>query len=288
MSLIVDLLVHLRLNYQLLLAPIFLWGYFLAGGQPDGHFWLAFLAFHVCLYGGITAYNSYYDRDEGPVGGLVKPPPVSQALLPFSLAIQGVGILLAAMVNFSFLAIYLAIFVMGIAYSYPAIRWKSRPLAGLATVAVGQGVLACLGGWVTAKPDLLSLDGVAWLGVLAVTFITAGFYPLTQIYQIDEDLARGDFTFAVWAGPRGAFTFALVCQGGAAVMLVMLLARLLSPLEALLVGLFYGLLLLAIAQWARTFDSSHILGNYRRVMSLNQLSSYGFLAFIGLHLFGIL
>lgn len=288
MSLMADLLVHLRLNYQLLLAPIYLWGYFLAGGQPDGDFWLAFLAFHVCLYGGITAYNSYYDRDEGPVGGLVKPPPVSQALLPFSLAIQGVGMLLAARVNFSFLAIYLAIFVMGIAYSHPAIRWKSRPLAGLATVAVGQGVLASLGGWVTVRPDLLSLDGVAWLGVLAVTFITAGFYPLTQIYQIDEDRARGDCTFAVWAGPRGAFALALVCQGMAAVLLVVLLARLLSPLEALLVGLFYGLLLVAIAQWARTFDGSHALGNYRRVMNLNQLSSYGFLAFIGLHVFGIL
>lgn len=288
MRLVADLLVHLRLNYQLLLAPIFLWGYFLADGRPDGDFWLAFLAFHVCLYGGITAYNSYYDRDEGPVGGLVKPPPVSRALLPFSLAIQAAGMLLAAMVNLSFLAVYLAIFVMGIAYSHPAIRWKSRPLAGLVTVAVGQGVLASLGGWVTAQPDLRLLDGTAWLGVLAVTFITVGFYPLTQIYQVDEDRARGDYTFAVWAGPRGVFAFALICQAMSAGLLVALLAWLLSPLEALLVGLFYSLLLLAIAHWARTFDAGHVLGNYRRVMNLNQLSSYGFLVFIGLHLFGIL
>jgi 1,4-dihydroxy-2-naphthoate octaprenyltransferase len=236
----------------------------------------------------MTAYNSFYDRDEGPVGGLVKPPPVSQALLPFSLLVQLAGALLASLVNLTFLVIYLVIFVMGVAYSYPRIRWKARPLAGLVTVAIGQGVLASLGGWATAQPNLLAVDGIGWLGVMAVTLITVGFYPLTQIYQIDEDQARGDRTFAVWAGPRGAFAFALVAQGLAAVILVILLAWLLSPVEAVLVGLFYGALLLAIAHWARTFDGGRVLANYRRIMGLNRLSSYGFLAFIGLHLFRIL
>ena len=64
------LLVHLRLPFQLLLAPVFLWGWLLAGGGLSWTFALAFLAFHVFLYGGVTAFNSYYDRDEGPVGGL--------------------------------------------------------------------------------------------------------------------------------------------------------------------------------------------------------------------------
>ncbi|MDQ3249750.1 MAG: hypothetical protein M3Q45_11165, partial [Chloroflexota bacterium] len=50
------LLIHLRLHFQLLLAPIFLWGYFLAAGRPDGKFWLAFFAFHLFLYGGTTAF----------------------------------------------------------------------------------------------------------------------------------------------------------------------------------------------------------------------------------------
>ena len=120
------LLVHLRLHYQVLLAPIFLWGYFLAGGRPEGEFWLAFLAFHVFLYGGTTAFNSYYDRDEGPVGGLEKPPPVMHALLPFSLIAQGIGAGLAALVNPLFLSIYLIIFAMGFVYSHPRTRWKGR------------------------------------------------------------------------------------------------------------------------------------------------------------------
>lgn len=282
-----DLLIHLRLHFQFLLASIFLWGYFLAGGRPDLDFWLGFLAFHIFLYGGMTAYNSYYDRDEGPVGGLEKPPPVSQALLPFSLIVQILGAVLAALVNLPFLVIYLIIFGMGLAYSYPQVRWKSRPLAGLATVAVGQGILASLGGWVCARPDLLTLNGLSILGILAVTLITTGFYPLTQIYQIAEDRARGDLTFAAWAGPRGTFAFAIVTQSLAALLLVGLIARLLGPLNALLVAVFYGILLSGIIAWAYHFDEASILTNYRRIMGLNALTSLGFLGFIVSHMIGL-
>ncbi len=286
--LIRDLFIHLRLHYQLLLAPIFLWGYFLAGGRPDGRFWLAFLAFHFFLYGGATAFNSYYDKDEGPVGGLAKPPPTTSALLPFSLAVQALGLIPAAMVNTGFLAIYLTMFIMGIAYSHPRIRLKSRPLVGLWTVGLGQGVLASLGGWICERPRLVPIESIEGLGILAVTLITVGFYPLTQIYQIAEDRARGDWTFAAWAGPRRTFAFAIVVQGVGALFLVGAVGRLMGLVECLVVATFYGALLAATVQWARSFDRTEVLGNYRRVMGINTVTSLGFMGFIGLHLFGIL
>ena len=286
-KLIQDLFIHLRLHFQLLLAPIFLWGYFLAGQRPNRDFWLAFLAFHVFLYGGITAFNSYYDRDEGPVGGLANPPPVTKALLPFSLVILGLGVLLAVLVNLSFLTIYLLISGMGLAYSYPGIRLKSRPLGGLVTVGLGQGILAGLGGWVAAAP-LTLLDSLSWLGILAMTFITVGFYPLTQIYQIEEDLARGDLTFAAWVGPKGVFRFAISLQGLAALLLVGVVAQLLGWINALVVAIVYGILATATIYWARTFDETRILENYRRIMLINTVSSLGFMGFVGLHLFNVL
>ena len=43
------LIIHLRLHFQLLLAPIFVWAFLLAGGRLDLRFWLAFVAFHLCL-----------------------------------------------------------------------------------------------------------------------------------------------------------------------------------------------------------------------------------------------
>lgn len=283
-----DLFIHLRLHYQLLLAPIFLWGYFLAGGRPDGHFWLAFLAFHLFLYGGATAFNSYYDKDEGPVGGLVNPPPTTSALLPFSLAVQALGLIPTAMVNTGFLAIYLTMFIMGMAYSHPRIRLKSRPFVGLWTVGLGQGVLASFGGVICARPSLVPIESIEGLGILAVTLITVGFYPLTQIYQIAEDQARGDLTFAAWAGPRRTFAFAMVLQGVGALFLVGVVGRLMGLVECLVVASFYGALLAATVQWARSFDHTEILGNYRRVMGINTVTSLGFMGFIGLHLFGIL
>jgi 4-hydroxybenzoate polyprenyltransferase len=279
------LLIHLRLHFQLLLAPIFLWGYFLAGGTIRPRFWLAFVAFHLFLYGGTTAFNSYYDRDEGPVGGLEKPPPAVPALLPFSLILQGIGLLLALLVNLPFALLYAVIFGMGFAYSHPRTRWKGRPVGGLLTVGIGQGVLAGLGGWATANPDLLALTATDWMGILAAAMITVGFYPLTQIYQIDEDLARGDLTFAAWVGPRGVFRFAVAVLSVAALALVTVIGWRLGWGQALIVSLFYGGLLAVIIHWGYTYDQRQVIANFRRVMRIYQLTSLGFIGFLGVHLF---
>lgn len=278
-------IVHLRLNYQILLAPIFLWGYLLGEGRPDARFWLAFLSLHLFLYGGTTAFNSYYDRDEGPIGGLEQPPPAHAALLPFSLAMQAAGAVLAAFVNLPFLAIYLTIFLMAAAYSWPGIRLKGRPVAGLLTVGVGQGILAALAGWIAAQPPGPYPGAVASFGIVAVTLVTVGFYPVTQIYQVEEDRARGDITFAVWAGPARTFAFSIAVQASAALLLFAVIRFLWGPWQALLVGLFYAALLAATIRWALHFDPSNVLGNYRRVMRINRISSFGFLGFLALHLF---
>ena len=102
-----SLFVHLRLHYQLLfLSPLFIWGFMLAGGELSEQAIGGFITFHVFLYGGITAYNSYYDRDVGPIGGLRRPPPVNELLLPFSLGVQGIGFVLALRVGWWFSALY--------------------------------------------------------------------------------------------------------------------------------------------------------------------------------------
>src|SRR5947209_19106818 len=124
------LFVHLRLHFQLLLAPVFLWGWLLAGGGLSQSVVLGFIAFHFFLYSGATAFNSYYDRDIGPVGGLERPPPVLPALLPVALLMQAIGWLLAAFVNLPFWLAYGAFVGLSTAYSHPRIRLKARPLIG--------------------------------------------------------------------------------------------------------------------------------------------------------------
>ena len=58
---------HLRLPVQLTLAPLYLWGVFGAGGGWSSATVGAFVIVHLFLYGGTTVFNSYYDRDDGPI-----------------------------------------------------------------------------------------------------------------------------------------------------------------------------------------------------------------------------
>jgi 1,4-dihydroxy-2-naphthoate octaprenyltransferase len=222
---LVPLLVHLRLGYQLVfLSPLFAWGFALGGGEFSGRAGLCFLAFHVFLYGGITAYNSYYDRDEGPVGGLRQPPPVTEPLLGFSLVIQAIGFVLTLAVGSEVAALYALVMLLSVAYSHPRFRWKARPILSLLVVAAGQGAVGFRAGWLSAAtppPPLLgSRDGM--LGLLSAVLLTTGFYPLSQLYQIDEDRRRGDLTFAVSYGPAASFRFSLACLivGGACISLI--------------------------------------------------------------------
>jgi 1,4-dihydroxy-2-naphthoate octaprenyltransferase len=278
---------HLRIPFQMSLAPLFLWGYFLRSLDVTPAFGLGFAAFHFFLYSGITAFNSAYDRDKGPVGGMWSPPEVPPGLLAFSLAVQLAGALLAARVNATFLTIYLIIAVMGAAYSHPRIRWKRSPIASALTVFIGQGALGFLGGWVTAQGDLAGIwseRGI--LGMFSAACTTLGLYPLTQVYQIEEDSERGDRTLAVALGPMRALRFGWGCLALAGLAAVAVMLRTFSWRDAALVAGAYALMLWQVARFAQGYarQTHTVRSAFRLAMRLNFLTSAGFLLFILLHL----
>ncbi len=280
-----DLLVHLRLNFQAILAPIFLWGYLLAGGGWGWRLVVGFVTIHICLLGGITALNSYYDRDDGPVGGLWQPPPWTPALLPFAWAVQLLGLLVLAPFGWGMVLTYAAMVLLSVAYSHPAIRLKKRPLGALVVIAVGQGGLGFLTGWFSATPSplgLLSLDIV--VAVVGITLATVGLYPLTHIYQVREDRERGDITFAVRWGPNRAFRFAQTAFSVALVCIAFVLARRFGPWDALLVAAFYLLILADIERWRRRFDPAAIRANYSHVMRVSYVVAAAFAAYVAVRL----
>ena len=276
------LLIHLRLPFQLLLAPVYLWGWLLGGGGVSPSVLLGFVAFHVFLYGGATAFNSYYDRDEGPVGGLERPPPVVPELLPFSLAVKAIGWGLAAVVNWTFFCIYGGFALLSFAYSHPRTRLKADPLGSVLTVAIGQGMLAFLGGWAAVRGEVGSAWGPLGVGgALAATLLILSSYPLTQLYQIEEDRARGDRTAAVAWGPRGSFAFSLACQAVGGATMVAVLYRLYGPIDALLAATALTIQFVTIAHWAARFDQQRVLDNYRRVMRMSTLTAAGLIVYLG-------
>lgn len=279
------LFLHLRLNWQVILLPIFLWGFFLSEGGFSLQFWLALFLFHIPFYGGATAFNSYYDQDEGPIGGLWNPPRAGRTVLWFSVAIQVAGL---AVVYFCIgLPVFLVSVAMGAlsaAYSHPAVRLKARPWSSLLAVSLGQGVGAAVVGWLVGRPDWTTL--LSWkavLGFATSSLVTTGFYPLTQVYQRAEDLRRGDNTFAVRFGTR-VFPFALGCLGTAAALGGYLLWRWYTPWDAaLLVGglaAFSGL----VYRWWRQFDERQLRRNFVQMMRLGYVLSLSFVGFIAWHL----
>lgn len=278
-------LVLLRLPFQLLLSPIFLWGVLLAGGTLNSTLLVAYLAFHLFGYAGGTALNSYYDRDEGPVGGLAHPPRNPPHLLAFSLVWQAVGLLFALSVNLAVAAIYFVMFWMSLAYSHPRVRLKGKPLAALATVMLGQGILPFYAGWATARGSLTGgLDAAALLGAVSGTLITGGMYPLTQLYQLDADARRGDRTAARALGVDNSFRLALACVAVGGLGAFVIAWTRFSPLEGLGLLGFVAVLLYSIKRWWSRFAAQSVMQNYRTLMRLYAGVTLPFLFWILLRL----
>lgn len=284
-----SLFIHLRLPFQAILAPLFLWGFLLAGGQPDASFLVAFLAVHVFCYGGVTAFNSYYDRDEGPIGALAAPPPVTPALLPFSLAVLLIGWALAWSVNAPFFWLYAVISALALAYSHPAIRLKARPLPSVLTVAIGQGAGGTLLGWLAVRggPALGAGQALASafsplgvLGILGATLLTTGLFPLTQIYQEEEDRRRGDQTFVVRWGPAAAFRFSQAAWLLSLPLLMLVVGPVFSWIDAAVIAAVIAAVVIGIGRWARHFTPEAVMSNFRRTMRLCAVVSGGFWVYL--------
>jgi 4-hydroxybenzoate polyprenyltransferase len=277
---------HLRLRFNVLLTPIYLWGVLLAGGSLRSlEFWLGYITLHVFLYGGGTAFNSYYDRDEGPIGGMVDPPPVDRGLLWFSLIFQLLGLPLALMIGPAFTLAWVVIFLFMAAYSHPLTRWKSSTWAALAAVAVGQGGVGFAAGWLSVRPHLASLlEPLAISGMITTALIVTGLYIITQIYQTAEDRARGDWTLPVLIGPRAALYVAVAVLAAGGGTLVLVAGARFGWIQALPLGLFFGGVGIALLRWARRFDERQVMENFRVAMRFAAVSSTVLTVFLLLHM----
>ena len=166
-----------------------------------GHYWGAYLTMLIawvgCLNAGTLALNSAFDRDEGDIGYLDAPPPVPRHLAVVSISLMTIGQLIALSLPAGFAIAYAICFVMSIAYSVPPLRLKAVAGADWAINIIGVGVLTPYAGW-SASGFALRPDGL-WI-MIGFGCLFGSLYPLTQIYQFDEDTTRGDRTLARMLG----------------------------------------------------------------------------------------
>jgi 4-hydroxybenzoate polyprenyltransferase len=162
----------------------------------------------VLLNGGTLALNTAFDRDEGDIGYLRVPPPVPRYLLPFSVALLVGGQVAALALPAAFQVDYGICFAMSVLYSVPPFRFKA--VAGVDWVINmwGFGTLTPFATWAATGRSLDLGHGLV-LGAFCPLF--AALYPLTQLYQFDEDRRRGDRTLALILGMRVSLAVAFGC-----------------------------------------------------------------------------
>jgi 4-hydroxybenzoate polyprenyltransferase len=168
-------------------------------GERLGTAALVLVIWVACLNGGTLALNSVFDQDEGDIGYLRSPPKPPARLLEFSLGLLITGQALAFLLPRAATWVYAVCFVMSLAYSVPPFRFKA--VAGVDWVINmwGFGAFTPYAGWAaTGRP----LDLVHGLAMVAFCPLFAALYPLTQIYQFEEDRRRGDRTLALILGLR--------------------------------------------------------------------------------------
>jgi hypothetical protein len=144
--------------------------------------------------------NALLDRGDGEVLlGAAAPPPPWLAAAAWAALVAEVWVVARWAPAAAPAAVVCA--ALAVLYSLPATAWKGHPTLGPAVNVVGYGLCTPYAGWVIvgAPPGwrAAAVLGATALGVL-------GSYFLAQMFQEDEDRARGYRTWVATAGAAAA------------------------------------------------------------------------------------
>lgn len=262
-------ILHLRPLEWPIMTAHFLLGTFLAvGTRLPKSTWAAWFIFVIALNGGTLALNSAFDQDEGDIGYLKQPPKPPKHLAAFGYLLLAVS--LAWSFTFAkashggkyFFEIVMTCVLMSILYSVPPIRLKARAGWDLVINCVGFGFFTPLAGWTFVgrglEPTIMGL-------CIGFGLLFAALYPLTQIYQVEEDSRRGDSTLVIRMGVGRSLTYAIIATLAAHLWFVKacLHARV-NPLPLLIsLAAWLGLLIPWRLTWQKWDDKKAEGGMYR-------------------------
>ncbi len=204
---------HLRIPFSFFLMPVYFFALGISPNFGGSRLLWSWLIIHFFLYPASNGYNSYFDKDEKSIGGLKNPPPVNKGLYYLSLLFDLAAILLGFLKISPLFAVLILFYgLVSKAYSHPSVRLKKFPIAGWLTVGIFQGFFTFLMCYVGINDFGIEnlLNARVLIPATLSTIILLGTYPMTQVYQHEEDAKRGDRTISLLLGVRGTFTFVLI------------------------------------------------------------------------------
>ncbi len=265
----------MRIPFSVFLMPVY---WFALSSLPSFNhnkaIWV-FLILHLLVYPASNGYNSYFDKDEGSIGGLKNPPKVTQKLFWLVLLFDSLAIL------FSFLLVSLE-FTSGIfiyllvskAYSYDKIRLKKYPIISTLVVIIFQGFFTFIVvqlGCEATPAQIMQRSNLIF--ALVSTLFLCGSYPLTQVYQHQEDAHRGDRTLSLFLGIKGTFLFSAVSL---LVGTSLLIWNYLTKNQETSIYIFLvctGPVLFIFSKWFWQVNNDTTAANFENTMRMNKVSS---------------
>ncbi|HCW06189.1 MAG TPA: ubiquinone biosynthesis protein UbiA [Cytophagales bacterium] len=203
-------LLHLRFPFSFFLLPVYLFALGISPNFTESRLLWSFVIIHLLLYPASNGYNSYFDKDEQSIGGLKNPPSVNKSLYYVSVWMDIAAVVLAFLkISLLFSMMLLVYGLVSKAYSNPMIRLKKYPIVGWLTVGIFQGFFTFLMSYVGIND--FEIENLLRAKVLIPAALTSvmllGNYPMTQVYQHEEDAKHGDKTMSMLLGIRGTFIF---------------------------------------------------------------------------------
>lgn len=249
--------------------------YWFALGQVVDKDWpragLIFLILHFLVYPASNGYNSYMDRDQGPIGGLKDPLQPTRQLFQITLVMDIAALLLGLLIGPWFSAGTAVYILASRAYSYRGIRLKKYPILGWLTVISCQGALVF---WLVYTGCYHTpISGLPWPAMIASSLLIGGFYPLTQIYQHEADKRDGVKTLSILLGYRGSFLFTAIIYTIAMILLAGYYLSTLQLIELEVLATCMLPVLVYFLIWAVRVWKDPGQANFTATMRMNLLAS---------------
>ncbi|MES2005832.1 MAG: UbiA family prenyltransferase [Bacteroidota bacterium] len=278
----------LRFPFSFFLMPVYWFALSCLPGIDPGKAILIFLVVHLLLYPSSNGYNSYMDKDTDSIGGIKHPMEPTRELFSVTVLMDLLAIGISIYVSVSFTVLLTCYVICSRMYSYRGIRLKKYPITGYLTVILNQGGLMF---WMVYQGAAASeVHTIPWLGMAAACLLIGGFYPITQVYQHQQDRKDGVRTISILLGIKGTFVFCAVLYV-AAFSCMFLYYRAAGQL------LFFGVLqifflpvLVYFISWVRKVWQDEAMADFTHTMRMNWIAStctnLGFIIVLILHYFG--
>lgn len=230
---------------------------------------LLFIIIHVLVYPASNGYNSYMDRDTTSIGGIKNPLQPTKQLFVFTIMMDLISIVLSFIISpLTALCIFIYITFSHL-YSYRNIRLKKYPIIGYLVVILNQGGLI----FYTVFKAVCSSANVPVLGLVCATLLIGGFYPITQIYQHNDDANDNVKTISMLLGKKGTFIFCSIVYALAFGLLFYYYNIIHHQLLFYILISFFIPVLIYFMVWFLQVNKDTALADFKHTMRMNKIAS---------------